>query len=160
MKKITILFITAIISLAVGCSEDGNQETLTETSNNSQLIGRWQLQSWRIGSQTQSLSECQSHHSYWEFFNDFDVTEHFGEIINNNCVEKVYNYRYAINSNEFLIVEQNARVPYQAKYKITEFTPNMFSIRLFWTSQETPSGGVDERVIPENEQPSYTYIKL
>ena len=160
MKKITILFIVAIMSVAAGCSgDDTAQRTSEEIFDQSILFGKWKLQSWKIGSQEQDITACMDQHDFWEFFDTDDVNESFGEMISNRCTQELYNHKYTFTSTDFTVRQLNTPVPYQAKFKVTEVTDSKLTVKLYWTSQETPSGGVQEDFIAEAEQPSYTYIK-
>jgi len=80
--------------------------------------------------------------------------------VGNNCEKQTYNHNYTIDGDELYIIEKDQTIPYKAKFNITEISAQILTIKLFWTSQETPSGGIDEDIIPEAERPSYTYYKV
>lgn len=158
MKKI-LLFITAAM-ISASCSGDDNSTTNSVNPNPTSLLGTWKMTSWKIGDKQQDINSCQEEHNYLNFTSTTNMVESFGELDGVECIHDQYSHKYAVSGDEFSFKEiVTEGVPFQAKFKILNATNTEFTIRQYWVSQETPSGGVEEKNIPINEQETTTYKK-
>jgi hypothetical protein len=152
MKKIfSILILTFVL---VSCSKSEEQNLVISQIS---INGTWKLNSI-VKNSVEQATECDLEFGKFIFNEDYSAIEFFGRVTDVDCIQQSGTNTYSINLNVLTIKEsvQDSYV-YEAKYYISELSASELKLKLFYTKQSNPSGGIDVTEFTESEQETYHY---
>lgn len=157
MKKSILLFVAALA--AFGCSSDETGRSASIDADS--IVGKWRLVSKTISGEPTEISDCQQLHPFVFFNADMTSSETEGYPEGGSCDSYEYDYAYTVNGNVLNEVELGGgSIPFERKQRIIDLTEETLVLKLYYTRQENPSGGVDEQTYPESEQVVSTFERV